>query len=82
VDISGPKFGREQIAAVLTDAPIDDDAEFRAELEKTGSIEVAVSCIAMKSAVTRVNRGARRQTDAAQSPRLGVQIVNIHTSPK
>lgn len=83
VFIDGPKFGREQLGAVLTDAPIEDDAEFRAELEKSGSMEVALSSIAVKSAVVRVNNpDARRAHGPARTPRLGVQIVNLHTVPR
>lgn len=78
-------FGREQLGAVMTDFPLEDDAEFRKELETSGSIEVAVSKAAAayaKSARASVNSTASPTTVAGgetAKTRIGVQILNIHT---
>lgn len=79
-------FGKEQIGAVITDFPLDDDAEFLAQLENSGSIEKAVSFMAAqatKSARSRLNATGAATTsgggDAISKPRIGIQIVNITT---
>ena len=76
-------FGREQLGAVVTDIPIEDDAELRAEIEKSGSIEVAVSKMAQtvtKSAITKINASGATSGEVVK-PRIGLQLLTIETKP-
>ena len=76
-------FGKEQLGAVVTDIPIDDDASLRAEIEKSGSIEVAVSKMAeavTKSAIARINAAGASAVDLPKA-RIGLQLLNLETKP-
>jgi hypothetical protein len=74
-------FGNEQLAAIVTDFPITDDAAIRAEIEKSGDITKAMSIMTeaiTKSGLGRVN--ANGSTDAPR-PKIGLQRLNLLTKP-
>jgi hypothetical protein len=76
-------FGHEQLGAVVTDIPIEDDAALRAEIEKSGNIAKAVSLMAeavTKSAIGRIN-AAGASGGEVPKPRIGLQLLNLETKP-
>ena len=87
VKITPPAFGAEQIAAIVTDVPVKEDATFIAALSKTKSASDATQLLASlairqdlktKSAIGRVNDDGVPDVLAA----VGLSAVDIRTKAK
>jgi hypothetical protein len=84
--IDGPRFGREEIAVLLTDFPVKEDALFIAQIERSGSAVDAArltASLAIRQDVAA--KSARAQVNADGVPavltQVGLASIPITTRP-